>query len=382
MTAPLHIVGRFPPPIDGQTMATRRLAELLADAYAVRRLSTSTPAAHVEAEVRFRLAKVRRYVRQRRELRDALAEAPAAPVLWASISPAPLGHLRDVLTVAPAFQPGQPVYAVVHRGNFDAVFRRPLTAATARRLVRRVRRFVFLTEQLSEACAPWIPTEQRTVIPNTIDAAVRCTDAEVAARRAAREERQAFRLLFLSNMIAEKGYRDVLDAVARLHAEGLAVRADFAGGWTADADRHAFEAFVREQGLEDVVTHHGPVTDRDRIKQLYLAADAFALPTYYPTEAQPLVILEALNAGTPVLATRHAGIPEMVREGAEALFVPPRDPAALAAAVRRLADDATWHRFSEAARRRFETDFSPEAVREKWLALLRGEARGDKGEEG
>src|SRR5690606_16240357 len=105
------------------------------------------------------------------------------------------------------------VFAVVHRGNFDRVFRSPATALTARRLARRLRGFVFLNEQLAGACAPWIPPARRFVIPNTIDASVYCTDAEVEAKQADRRRRPALRLLFLSNMIASKGYLDVLHAV-------------------------------------------------------------------------------------------------------------------------------------------------------------------------
>ena len=82
-------------------------------------------------------------------------------------------------------------------------------------------------------------------------------------------------------------------------------------------------------------------------------------------------IVEALNAGTPVVTTRHASIPIMVREShQEALFVPPHDPQAIAAALRRLADTEQWTGFSHAARQRFLDHFSPEAVRRKWVALL------------
>ena len=80
--------------------------------------------------------------------------------------------------------------------------------------------------------------------------------------------------------------------------------------------------------------------------------------------------IEALNAGTPVVATRHAGIPHMVEDGREALLVPPRDPAAIAAAVRQLNEPTTWHGFSVNARRRFVDEFSPDAVRAQWLQLL------------
>lgn len=352
-------------------MATQRLAGLLAPSHEVRRVNTSPEASeHVQADARFDLGKVRHYVGLRRQIGQVLQTAPEAPVLWASISPVPLGHFRDVLTVLPGFQPGQRVYAVIHWGNFDRVFRHRLTAPTARRMVRRVRRFIFLNDQLAERCAPWIPDAQRLVIPNTIDDAVLYTDDDVIDKQARRPGRTTLRLLFLSNMIASKGYLDVLEAVRLLHARGLALHADFVGRWTSDDDRAAFEQRVEAAGLREVVTHHGGVSDRARIKAFYLDADIFLLPSYYSTEAQPLTIIEALNAGTPVVVTRHSGIPDMVRENKDALFVPPQNPTAIADAAQRLANIATWQTFSQHARRQFQICFSPDTVRRHWLELL------------
>ena len=57
---------------------------------------------------------------------------------------------------------------------------------------------------------------------------------------------------------------------------------------------------------------HGGVSERSIIKEFLNRADAFVLPTYYPIEAQPISIIEALNSGTPVIATNHASIPEMI----------------------------------------------------------------------
>lgn len=373
MTRHALVLGRFPPPIDGQTVATDRLASLLEPSAAVTRLSvTPQDVEHVRTDARLRLDRIRHYLGQRTTIRDTLATHPDATVFWTSISPMPLGHLRDRLVVLPAVHPTQAVYGVVHWGNFDRVFRHRLTAWSARRMVPRLTGLVFLNDRLAERCAPWVPAAKRIVIPNTIDDAVLCTDAEVAAKRDQRlaAAGRPLRLLFLSNMIPAKGYLDVLEAVRLLHARGVPVRADFAGGWMESADEDAFQQRVETYGLAPAVTHHGTVRDRARIKQLYLQADVFLLPTYYPTEAQPLSILEALNAGTPVITTRHAGIPEMVREQQEARFVPPRDPRAIAEAAEACTDADRWHQYAKQARRRFLTTFSPDAVRAQWLRLL------------
>jgi glycosyltransferase involved in cell wall biosynthesis len=133
---------------------------------------------------------------------------------------------------------------------------------------------------------------------------------------------------------------------------------------------NAFAETVRTHGLGQLVTHHGGIHDRAKAKALYLDADVFLLPTTYPTEAQPLSVIEALNAGTPVIATSHASLPEMLREDVEGHFVPAKDPEAIADAVERLLEFDHWKRLSVGARARFETAFSPETVKDRWVALL------------
>ncbi len=368
---PVFVLGRFPPPFDGQTLATEQCASLLAPRFDVRRVNSQMPGEDRLHERAFSLRRLWHYLRLRGQVRAALAGAPAAPVLWHSVSPTPLGHWRDVLATLPAFRPGQPVYAVMHRATFDRLFRSPLTARTARRLVARVDGFVFQSTRLAEACEGAIPPSKWVLIPNTIDEAVTCSAAEVAVKQAApRPPERPLRLLFASNMIASKGYFDVLEAAALLARRAVPFEADFVGGWGDEADRLRFERFVREHGLGERVRHHGAVHERARIRALHLAADVFLLPTYYPVETQPKAILEALNAGTPVVASRRGIIEDMVREGESAHLVPPQDPTAIAAAVERLRDPDHWLCLSRGARVRFEEAFSPDAVRAQWEALL------------
>jgi glycosyltransferase involved in cell wall biosynthesis len=77
---------------------------------------------------------------------------------------------------------------------------------------------------------------------------------------------------------------------------------------------------------------------RDDIDTLFAAADAVAVPSTRP-EPFGLVALEAAAAGLPVVAAAHGGLPEIIRHEETGLLVPPKDPLALAAALRRLADD-------------------------------------------
>lgn len=368
MPTPVAVVGRFPPPLDGQTLATDRLAELVGEARPVVRVSTSAPEGDrlVSTEARWSWRRAGHYLATGRRLRQRLAEVPEAPVLWASVSPHPLGHARDVLTTLPAFGPDRSVVAVVHRAYFDRMFR-GLTARTARRVVDRCAAVVFLTDGLAERAAPFVPADKRIVIPNTVGADVLCSDAEVEAARESRRDRPEIRLLFLGNLMPEKGYTDALAVAAALDATH-AVRLDLVGRWPSPAAEAAFAERVAATGLTGRVVAHGGVA-HDAIKRFALDADLLVFPSTHPSEALPVAVLEALNAGTPVVGYQHAGLPEVVRDGAGRL-VPPGDAEALADAARQLVAPQAWAEASAAARRRFEAAYGPRAVRAQWLALL------------
>ena len=368
---PVYVLGRFPPPYDGQTVLTEQAARLLEGHWSVTRISTSFQGEfHVETSGHWNSGKVLHYPKVLIRSRRALGRSPNAPVIWPAISPTLVGHIRDLLTVLPALRSGQKVYAVIHWGDFDRLFRSPLTRHTGRLLVKRLSGFVF-NDGLGEKCAAWIPAEKRFTIPNTIDEAIRCTEQEVAEKQRQRASRKTLSVLYLSNMISSKGYFDVLCAIQRLHADGISVAANFIGRWQSEDERSNFQKYVAEHQLGDIVTAHGGVSDRAALKRFLLDADVFVLPTYYPAEAQPVSILEAINAGTAVVTTRHAGIPSMLREHAgEALFVSPRRPTEISESLRKLSDAGCWLTHSNAAVQRYRDHFSPEAVRSKWIAML------------
>jgi glycosyltransferase involved in cell wall biosynthesis len=170
-------------------------------------------------------------------------------------------------------------------------------------------------------------------------------------------------------MLHEKGYFDVLEAVNEVRQRGLHVEATFAGQWLSDDNRQAFTRYVSAHRLQDIVTHRGPVEDRARIKVLHLAADLFLLPSYL-IEGQPLTIIEAMNAGSPVVTTRIGGMVDMIQHKVEGEFVPSKDPGAIAVAIMRLRDLTTWQNASKAARIRYLRTYSAPAVLEKWKRLL------------
>ncbi len=352
-------------------MATQRLADLLMPVAAVDQVNLNEKAANkIETAASFQSKKVRQYITGGKKLKAYVQEHTESTLLWTSISPQSLGHIRDLLTVFPGIKQSHRVLALSHWGNFDRLFKQPTTRFTASVLMNWLDGLVFLNKQLAEHCAAWIPEQKRFVIPNTIDDAVCASVAELEDKRTAKGPESRLRILFLSNMIESKGYLDLLEALIVLKTLGIPFRAQYAGRWVQPEDEEAFKNALAYNQLAADVTHLGPVSDRKKIKALHLWADVLVLPTYYPTEAQPLVLLEAMNAGTPVISTAHSGIPEMVKDGREGFLVPPQSPQAIAHALEKLTNVTTWLQFSRNAEMRFLRSYSPKIVRSMWKEAL------------
>ncbi len=98
--------------------------------------------------------------------------------------------------------------------------------------------------------------------------------------------------------------------------------------------RPAVEDAVRERGLERSVVFWGIIP---RVEEVLRDADIFILSSDW--EGLPLVAVEAMAAGKPVISTSVGGVPELVEKEVTGFLVPPKDPDALASAILRLARD-------------------------------------------
>jgi glycosyltransferase involved in cell wall biosynthesis len=124
--------------------------------------------------------------------------------------------------------------------------------------------------------------------------------------------------------------------------------------------RPALQSQVEELGITDVVRFVG-LTHHSRVIEYLQSASMLVLPSL--SEGCPLVVLEAFAAGTPVVASRVGGVPEVVAEGESGLLVSPADPAALAEAIiELLTDSQKRERFARAGRSRVERELSWDSV--------------------
>lgn len=165
-----------------------------------------------------------------------------------------------------------------------------------------------------------------------------------------------------------KGQRELLHALARLPDARLVLAGrDLEQG---GAFQDALERESERLGIRERVEFGF----HDDVPALLETLDVVALPSW--TEGLPLVLLEAMARGRPVVATPVGGTPEVVTDGETGLLVPPRDPEALAEALRRVLDDRDLaRRLGEAGRERVAQRFTA-AEQERRILLIYDDVAG------
>lgn len=146
------------------------------------------------------------------------------------------------------------------------------------------------------------------------------------------------RILYLSNLMREKGVIELLDALARLRQSGVAFEVTIAGQMEPGIE---VDVTSRLSALGADAKYVGVVSGQvksDALRQ----ANVSVLPTYYPMEGQPIALLEGLAAGHIVVTTRHAGIPDVI-DDSNGFLVQARDSDALADAFSLIATDVAGH---------------------------------------
>jgi glycosyltransferase involved in cell wall biosynthesis len=178
--------------------------------------------------------------------------------------------------------------------------------------------------------------------------------------------RNPVEILTVGRLEAMKGFPLLIDAFAQLVRAGIDVRLTVVGDGP-DAER--LRGQVSRHGIADRVTLTGAL-DAEAVTQRLSTADIFCLPSF--AEGVPVVLMEAMAAGVPVVSTRVMGIPELVEDETSGLLVAPGRVSPLVAALRRLAEDpATRRAMGRAGRAAIAAGFDVDTSAGQLLELFR-----------
>ena len=160
-----------------------------------------------------------------------------------------------------------------------------------------------------------IPNEKISVITNGID------PDKFKRRRAFVQKNEKLKILCVARFARNKNYELLIEVLSQLRKS-----VDFQAIFVGDFDTREYFAkilsLIRAKGLESYVQIALGLDDA-ALTDCYLSSDIFVLASFM--ETLPLVILEAMYAGLPIVATRVGGIPEIVKDGVNGFLVPPND---------------------------------------------------------
>jgi len=345
----LLFVSPLPPPTGGISnwMAAVQ-ASALRDRFEIRVVNSSPSAVDVAATSRLRMGRVGDAVRILARLAVELVRFRPDVVhvntsyFWA--------FLRDGLAIRMARLAGARTLLHLRGGDFPewADAAGPAWRSFIGATLRKSDCVVALTEPTRRWLVAALGEERVRYLPNFVQLDAIGAPPDRSARRGRPVE-----VLFVGWLVEPKGVRELLAAARRL--EG----ARFTLVGPAQPD---FQAAIAAElaALGDRVRVL-PAQPREEIFRLYREADVFVLPTW--REGFPNVVIEAMAAGLPVVATTVGAIPEAVESGKSGVLVPPRDAGMLEAALRLLIEDPEVRRLQgDLARARVESIFSFDAV--------------------
>jgi len=217
-----------------------------------------------------------------------------------------------------------PVVGTVHTTSDSdwllRLFKRPLT-----RFAARLDHVVAVSEPARDYVARHVPL-RATILPNGVDLA----RFRPGVPRLPRFDDGVPNVLFVGRFDPRKGIPELLRACEAVARSGISFRLILVGDGRlrAEAERLSRGALRGRVHFEGRVGH-------DRLPAYYASADMFCSPAR-AGESFGMVLLEAMALGVPVIATDLPGHRSILRDGVEGMLVPRRDPAALAAAIRRL----------------------------------------------
>jgi glycosyltransferase involved in cell wall biosynthesis len=294
------------------------------------------------------LGRLLRFVASPFQLAAAIAKLDAA-IVHLNTSLTLRAYWRDLAYLAVAKLCGVRVVYQVHGGALPAeFFRHRLLSRFLKSSLKWPDVVIVLASAELEAYRAFVPEQNIVPLPNGIDPAPYSRYNRPPVDPAA-----PLKIAYVGRLAREKGLFETIEALRLLRFRGVATRLVIAGG---GPEEPRLRQRVKELALRKEVAFPGPVEGEHKLR-LLSQADVLLLPSY--SEGLPYALLEAMAAGAVPIVTRVGAIPDVVAEGAHGLFVPLRDPDAIAQAIASLAADrAALARMSAACRKRIAAEYS------------------------
>jgi glycosyltransferase involved in cell wall biosynthesis len=219
-----------------------------------------------------------------------------------------------------------------------------LTRWYVKKIIRLSDGVIVLGKNLRYLFDGFLPEEKIFVVPNGADFSFPArTDHHL-------------RILYFANLFRAKGIEDVLEGIKIVFDSGIKnFHTDIVGDWLERDTRQWCESFVNKHHLP--VRFHPPASGEKKF-HFFANADVFVFTPREP-EGHPWVIVEAMAAGLPVIATDKGAIAESVHHGENGFIVKEKSPEEIAAGITRLLNDGMLRtKMGQRSRRLYEEEFT------------------------
>ena len=218
--------------------------------------------------------------------------------------------------------------------------------------IRRAQRTITVSHSLAEwMMAQGVPRERLDVVPNGVPAP--------ATRRSPTPPQSPWNLGTVALFRPRKGLEVLLQAMSVVQNAGYPVRLRAVGSFETREYELVIRQLVNDLKLHDAIDWIGFTED---VPGELARMDLFVLPSLFG-EGLPMVVLEAMASGLPVVGTLVEGVPEAVRANVDGVLVPPRDPQALANGIQEVISGALdWSSLRRHAVQRHADHFSDQAM--------------------
>jgi glycosyltransferase involved in cell wall biosynthesis len=252
----------------------------------------------------------------------------------------------------------------IHTVGFTSLAQRSRVLAwMVRRALQSAELTVHLSPSLSLDINRWVHESRIAFIPNTVQGAPNPHLADKAV--------VAPSVLYFSNLIPEKGAGAFIDLAIELTQEFRAVTFIAAGATADSAFADRLMEKIRDSGSQSRIIMTGAVIDQQEKWKLLLDASVLVFPSTYRFEAFPLVLVEALAAGTPVVTYRIAALSDQIENASAGIVAEAGASASLVIAVRSLLANPQYRaEMGRRARALYDTQFTLENYRLRWANVL------------
>jgi glycosyltransferase involved in cell wall biosynthesis len=315
---------------------------------------------------RLNTANIARFFSLLRDLRGTLAREKPDCVYF-SLMPVGKGLWRDVQFVRIIKRYGPKLIYHLHNSG--------LGGRTGNRFWRILYRYILSDSFIIHLSDGLVNRELKPLnIPRTVQIAVPngIPGVILGPVRQTRACGQDLTILFLSNLFPGKGIYNAVRIMSMVKERRQDIKLRIAGDFLRDKYRTRLMKMISDMGMHDTVSVVGSKFGHDKEEEL-IGADVFLFPSSFSQESFPLVILEAMSCGLPVISSSIGAVPEIIDHDKDGLLVDPGDLEGFARAVLDLASSGERRRkIGLAARKKYENKYTAAHLEQNIRKVIEG----------